>query len=538
VALHALVLAGAAVFYIQEELFEEENVYLTQIRQADLAKLDELERPPEDKDASKEEHPAPEAELPTFGGDEVGMDSGAGPEGGQEGGLDAANRVLSQAMGVGGGSGQRPGRFARAAAARPLAPRTVLDRNVRGALRWLARHQNADGSWSVAGFHKNCGQHGVQGDCTQNAFEGNEQYDLGVTSLALLAFLGAGYTPASKEPVLNVSKDSGELADLLGESRRLTHGQVVKRACKFLVRSQAPNGRLGPEVDRYVYNHMLGTLALCEAFGNTRIWRLKGPAEKALGFIVDSRSPGGGWRYGFRSRDTDSSVTGWAVLVLKSAETAGLEFERVLFDDVRRWFDQVTVVSSVARKHHPDPNWDPKRSLTLTGYISPKDAGNLVSVTGLNEHYAYSPSLTAVMVMAAIIMDGKLTPKAEAAVDSLFAFLPQRWSPQDRESWRRVDFYYWYRASYALLLLGSSEDERWKRWSEALRPALVETQNLQGFEDRCAEGSWEPVDRWSCEGGRVYATAVGALTLQVYHRYPKVLGTPKKERLVKFTSED
>ena len=38
-------------------------------------------------------------------------------------------------------------------------------------------------------------------------------------------------------------------------------------------------------------------------------------------------------------------------------------------------------------------------------------------------------------------------------------------------------------------------------------------------------GSWEPIDRWGGEGGRVYATAINALTLEVYYRYANVFGT-------------
>jgi hypothetical protein len=32
------------------------------------------------------------------------------------------------------------------------------------------------------------------------------------------------------------------------------------------------------------------------------------------------------------------------------------------------------------------------------------------------------------------------------------------------------------------------------------------------------------VDRWGFEGGRVYATAINALTLEVYYRYGNVFG--------------
>ncbi len=50
--------------------------------------------------------------------------------------------------------------------------------------------------------------------------------------------------------------------------------------------------------------------------------------------------------------------------------------------------------------------------------------------------------------------------------------------------------------------------------------ALVKPQNVRS--SGCKNGSWEPVDRWSCEGGRVYATAINALTLEVYYRYDLV----------------
>ena len=37
-------------------------------------------------------------------------------------------------------------------------------------------------------------------------------------------------------------------------------------------------------------------------------------------------------------------------------------------------------------------------------------------------------------------------------------------------------------------------------------------------------GSWDPIDRWGDDGGRVYSTAVLAMCLEVYYRYDKVFG--------------
>ena len=38
------------------------------------------------------------------------------------------------------------------------------------------------------------------------------------------------------------------------------------------------------------------------------------------------------------------------------------------------------------------------------------------------------------------------------------------------------------------------------------------------------KGSWDPIGPWGQDGGRVYSTAMMAMCLQVYFRYPKVFG--------------
>jgi hypothetical protein len=55
---------------------------------------------------------------------------------------------------------------------------------VEGALRWLAEHQNANGSWSFP--------HTPGGKCNGFANPGSAQSFMGATGLALLPFLGAG----------------------------------------------------------------------------------------------------------------------------------------------------------------------------------------------------------------------------------------------------------------------------------------------------------------------------------------------------------
>jgi hypothetical protein len=53
-------------------------------------------------------------------------------------------------------------------------------------------------------------------------------------------------------------------------------------------------------------------------------------------------------------------------------------------------------------------------------------------------------------------------------------------------------------------------------------PAVTKHQHDRGEQ----RGSWDPqVDPWGGEGGRVYSTAILALTMEVFSRYPTVLGS-------------
>jgi hypothetical protein len=66
----------------------------------------------------------------------------------------------------------------------------------------------------------------------------------------------------------------------------------------------------------------------------------------------------------------------------------------------------------------------------------------------------------------------------------------------------------------ALFQAGGSD---WKRWNRALQAALLPLQAAEGDE----AGSWAPAGEWCIVGGRAYATALGALTLEVYYRYER-----------------
>jgi hypothetical protein len=254
---------------------------------------------------------------------------------------------------------------------------------------------------------------------------------------------------------------------------------------------------------KYLYNHGLGALALVEAYGLTRASWLREPAQKAVDFTVAAQNPGKGWRYSYKCGDNDSSVTGWQVMVLRAAELSGLSFPRSAYDGARSWYDEVT-----------------EEAYGRVGYTH-KGTGKVFS-PGLNEQFDHHETLTAFGVHSRILMERtKSDPRVVAGCDLLL---------RDRARWEgnAIDFYYWFVATNALFQFDGPGGAKWKVWNEDLKNALLRNQNTGA--SGCKAGSWETLDRWAGEGGRIYATALNALTLETPYRYLLAFGTEKPRR--------
>ena len=118
-------------------------------------------------------------------------------------------------------------------------------------------------------------------------------------------------------------------------------------------------------------------------------------------------------------------------------------------------------------------------------------------------------------LLARIGIDRVKTPRMSRLSDFL---------RRDRPTWKgtKIDFYYWHFATYALFQYDGPSGPRWRSWNFPMKEAVVKNQNPPSA--GCKAGSWEPVGRWCSEGGRVYATALNAMTLQVYYRFPFIFG--------------
>jgi biopolymer transport protein ExbD len=342
------------------------------------------------------------------------------------------------------------------------------EKSVIAGLEWLKRHQNPDGSWDSDGFPDRCD--GTKGAaCTGR---GAAAFDVGATSLALLAFLGAGF---------DTRRPSG-------------HVDTVRNGVRFLEDQQDAEGCYGPRDDpKFVYGHACATIAMCEAYASTKELAWRKSAERAVKFILAAQNPLRGWRYGVKPGKDDTSVTGWMIMALQSAKDAGLAGS--VGDAIE---SGIAFLDSVT---------DEKTG--RTGYMRKGETPVRFEATIQKWPPDESEALTALALFTrlhAARADVRLT---QSGAKLLVAKLP-KWD----EALGSIDMYYWYWGTLAMFQIGG---EGWERWNKALKSALIEHQVKNG----CAEGSWDPKDPWGEEGGRVYSTALMTLCLEVYYRYPK-----------------
>jgi hypothetical protein len=447
----------------------------------------------------------------TDNGEDFGMAKGSGND------FTMANsqgKNMFDSIGVGGGSGRggKGGYGGPFGGRRNMTVRggkgasAKTESAVEAGLRWLARHQDDNGAWSPDGFTKNC-QGGTV--CEHAKGFGYPEYETGNTGLALLAFLGAGYDHRSPK----------QWTDPFSK-KVIRVGDVVKKGLLFLKDRQDEAGNIcEAQNPKWGYNHSIGTLAMTEAYGLSRAPQWKGVAQKAIDALVNGQNPAPGgtglwaWRYRPQCGDNDISVTGWAVMALKSAELAGLRFSQGSMDGAFNFCEEVT-----------------DKTTGHVGYTKREEAGQQVKALGKNDDHANHPALAAVgMCVRTFVRHNSEDPMLEAGAKLMIKDLPK----YDKAK-KTVDFYYWYYGSLALNQFDGPESPRankggyWKEWEAALKKALLD--NQVNNPKLCADGSWDGDDRWGVDGGgRVYSTAINTLTFEVYYRYSNSFGTVKKK---------
>jgi hypothetical protein len=177
----------------------------------------------------------------------------------------------------------------------------------------------------------------------------------------------------------------------------------------------------------------------------------------------------------------DTSVTGWLVMALKSADNAYYPVPPVALERVRTFLDFVQQDGGSAY-----------------GYVGPEQGTTASTPVGL--------------LCRMQLGWPRDEPALVRGVEALAARGPL---PNN--------IYYNFYATQVMHHFGGSQ---WAAWNQRMRDALIAAQARQGHET----GSWyfdekEPEDALAPTlGGRLYSTSLAALTLEVYYRYLPLYG--------------
>jgi len=337
---------------------------------------------------------------------------------------------------------------------------------VEAALTWFAAHQQPDGGWSLD-FNDSCQR------CSHSG-TGRENRRTAATALALLSFLGAGYSHQTESQ----------------------YQKVVERGLLFLIRD--PNGGINGAAirrdDLRMYSYGLAAIALCEAYAMSREQdpksQLGDAAQKSLWLIETAQDPEyGGWNYRPDQRTRkggsvggDTSIFAWQLMALKSGKIGGLNVSQSVIYAAQDFLDSVALEGGRRYQYLPDGKWDSVRSDD-----SPK-------------------TCTAIGLLSRMYLGWK--PGYPALDDGMDQIV--RWGYIIRKE--EVNLYYIY---YATLALHHYGGEHWDTWNNGIRALLIRTQSRQG----CESGSWHFSDPYCNSGGRLLNTALAVMILETPYRF-------------------
>jgi hypothetical protein len=312
---------------------------------------------------------------------------------------------------------------------------------VMAGLIWLAKAQEGDGRWSC------------------KRWEGGGDYDVGMTGLALLAFLGAGYTHTK------------------GKFKN-----TVSKGLNWLRANQKGNGSFGWKT---FYEQGIATMAVSEAYGLTRSPSIGRMAQAAINYVIAEQPEHGGYRYrgGTTKNDGDTSVTGWQIMAIKSAICSELKVPESAVERSRVFLKNV------------------KRDYGQSSYIVSSAGG--------------APAVSAIGMLCKQFLGGDYDAEIGECADYL---LRNQKVALNAKNALVGDLYYTYYSVLAMFQMGG---EYWNRWNKAFRDPLVKCQVHTPVQNgKFVRGSWDPKNHnWASRGGRVYSTAMAILSLEVYYRF-------------------
>ena len=317
------------------------------------------------------------------------------------------------------------------------------ERAVALGLAWLAKQQRQNGSW---------------------VFDGSRASDVAAsTGLSLLPFLAAGQT---HRPT----------------SARTDYHLFVERGLNFMLSNQDPTtGKFRAVGD--IYGHAIATVAMCEAYGMTGDKsKLLSATQKAINYIQRQQGADGSW--GYNGGTGDTSIVGWQIQALKSAQMCkDIVVDKTVLERARGFLQKISGGSRQDTYGY---------SLSNPGKPTPGTA------------------LTSIGLLCRYYLDG-WGPDNEGMANGVAGLIER--NPPNKA---RMNMYYYYYATQVLHFHGGKE---WtEKWNPKMRDLLIETQQKAGVNS----GSWDsgPDRQWMGPNtGRIGVTCMSLLTLEVYYRH-------------------
>ena len=371
----------------------------------------------------------------------------------------------------------------RPGAADDRARRPLVDEPTRKAvdrgLRFLARAQNPDGSWTSDAGNKVNEDYSV-------APGGKDVPHVGVTALAILGFLAAGHVPG-----------------------RGPYGDVVDRAVEFLLSRVNDDGFIAADGTR-MYSHAFATLALAEVYGMSRAPRLREKLQSAIELTVKCQNATGGWRYVPFTVDSDMSVTVCQVVALRAAMNVGIKVPQDTIDRALRY-----VIDSVIT----DARRSPEEEIGAFYYQPSNTRWNRSSfpLTAAGLTTLFQAGIYDDQALLRYMERHGIQKKPAPELDRTLAYLERTYGAMRNQYARHYFFYYGnYYAAQAMYNVGGLEPARWERWYDRVRVDLLSLE-----QKGTAPGSREEVGWWQSNVGdtHTFATAVAILILSMPFDY-------------------
>jgi len=353
--------------------------------------------------------------------------------------------------------------------------RAAIDRG----LRFLARVQNADGSWTSDAGNKVNEEYAVP--------EGQQNvHHVGVTALGILAFLAAGHVPG-----------------------RGPYGAVVDRAVAFVLSRVESDGFIARDGTR-MYSHAFATLALAEVYGMSKAPELRKGLQEAVELTAKCQNSTGGWRYVPGAVDSDMSVTVCQMTALRAARNVGIRVKQSTIDSALRYVIDSAITSDMraAREDVGAFFYQPRSTQSNRASFSLTAAG----VCCLFQAGIYDDdALDGYMRKRGIGRDP--APSIRQAVE----YLERNYGDVASRHAKHYFFYYGnYYAAQAMYNVGAVEPERWERWYDRVRRDLLSHEvRMPGPIGGPEESRWES----NIGSTSTFSTAVATLILSIPFDY-------------------